>query len=193
MHNRPSVPTRKGGTPFARGTVTVIGAHSMLLKLPIKMSAGLGLSLIDRAVKESFAVRCSKSDLELVRDYFTNLGLLHCLYCGNDNPTRWDHLHAVTRGGDTVPGNLVPACQRCDDSKQDIDVDEWAMGKSKHRPNLDRLPHIQAVIAAYQAHFSHSPANFQSKLSPEQQAKYARFRKEIDGLRAHLQAEGLLK
>jgi hypothetical protein len=171
----------------------IVWAHSMLLKLPIKMSAGLGLSLIDRAVKESFAARCSKSDLELVRDYFTKLGPLRCLYCGNDNPIRWDHFHAVSRGGDTVPGNLVPACQRCDDSKQDKDVDEWVMGKSRHRPSADRLPHIQAVIAAYQAYFAHSPADFQSKLSPEQQAKYARFRSEIDGLRAHLQAEGLLK
>lgn len=165
----------------------------MLPKLPIKISAGLGLSMIDRAVKESFAARCSKPDLELIRDYFIGLGPLQCLYCGNDTPTRWDHLHAVSRGGDTVPGNLVPSCQRCDDSKQDKDVDEWVMGKSQYRPSPDRLPHIQSVIAAYQTHFSHSSEEFESKLSPEQRAKYTRFRKEIDALRTHLQAEGLLK
>ena len=165
----------------------------MLHKLPIKISAGLGLSLLDRAVKESFAARCSKTDLELIRDYFFGFGQLQCVYCGNDNPTRWDHLHAVSRGGDTVPGNLVPACQRCDDSKQDKDVDEWVMGKSKHRPSADRLPQIQSAIAAYQAHFSHLPAAFESKLSPEQLAKYERFCKEIDGVRTHLQSEGLLR
>lgn len=165
----------------------------MLLKLPIKMSAGLGLSLIDRAVKESFAARCSSADLDRVREYFSNLGPLQCMYCGSGNPTRWDHLHAVSRGGDTVPGNLVPACQRCDDSKQAKDIEEWANGKSKHRPSLDRLPQIQAAITAYQAHFSHLPSDFESKLSAEQHAKYLRFRKEIDSLRAHLRSEGLLK
>jgi hypothetical protein len=165
----------------------------MLLKLPIKMSAGLGLSLLDRAVKESFADRCAKGDLERVRSYFLGLGAFRCLYCGSDKPSRWDHLHAVSRGGDTVPGNLVPACQRCDDSKQDKDVEEWAQGKSKHRPNLDALPRIQEEIRAYQAHFAHGPREFEAKLSDVQLAKYRRFRKEIDALRIHLQAEGLLK
>jgi hypothetical protein len=165
----------------------------VLLKLPIKMSAGLGLSLIDRAVKESFAARCRKSDLELVRKYFSSLGSLQCIYCGSDNPARWDHLHAVSRGGDTVPGNLVPACQRCDDSKQDKGVEEWVKGKSKHRPSIERLPKIQAAIAAYQAQFSYSPTEFEQKLSPDQHAKYLRFRREIDALRAHLQEDGLLK
>ena len=165
----------------------------MLLKLPIKMSAGLGLSLIDRAVKEYFAARCSSADLDGVREYFSSLGPLQCIYCGSDNPIRWDHLHSVSRGGDTVPGNLVPACQRCDDSKQNKDIEEWANGKSKYRPSLDRLPQIKAAIAAYQARFSHLPSEFASKLSPDQHAKYSRFRKEIDSLRAHLQSEGLLR
>jgi 5-methylcytosine-specific restriction endonuclease McrA len=165
----------------------------VLLKLPIKMSAGLGLSLVDRAVKESFAVRCKQEDLERIRHYFLGLGALRCLYCGSGNPDRWDHLHAVSRGGDTVPGNLVPACQRCDDSKQDKDVDEWAKGQSKHRPPLEYLPRIQAEVRAYQAHFSHEPREFEEKLSADELAKYKRFRREIDALRAHLKAEGLLK
>ena len=165
----------------------------MLLKLPIKMSAGLGLSLLDRAVKEFFAERCTKDDLELIRQYFLRAGPLRCLYCASENPSRWDHLHAVSRGGDTIPGNLVPACQRCDDSKQGKDVEEWVRGKSNHRPALDALPRIQAEIRAYQAHFSHAPREFDLKLSDSQRAKYIRFRKEIDNLRAHLQSEGLLK
>lgn len=165
----------------------------MLDKLPIKMSAGLGLSLLDRAVKEFFAERCTKADLERVRQYFLSAGAFRCLYCGSDKPSRWDHLHAVSRGGDTIPGNLVPACQRCDDSKQDKGVEEWVRGKSKHRPSLDALPRIQAETKAYQAHFSHEPKEFDVKLSDVQRAKYLRFRKEIDALRAHLQSEGLLK
>lgn len=170
-----------------------VGHHSVLLKLPIKMSAGLGLSLIDRAVKESFASRCTKDDLERIRQYFLSKGAFRCLYCGSENPTRWDHLHAVSRGGDTVPGNLVPACQRCDDSKQDKDVNEWAKGKAKYRPPLEDLARIEAEIRAYQSHFSHESKEFEAKLSAGDLAKYKRFRQEIEVLREHLKTEGLLK
>lgn len=162
-------------------------------KLPIKMSPGLGLSMLDRAIKESFAERCSLGDLEKVRQYFSQNGGLRCIYCQAKNPMRWDHLHAVSRGGDTVPGNLVPACQRCDDSKQDKDIDEWVAGKSKHRPKADSLARIQAEVKAYQAHFSYGPREFDAKLSVVQRATYDRFRKELGSLRAHLQQEGLLK
>ena len=165
----------------------------MLLKLPTKISAGLGLSMIDRAVKESFAARCRTVDLESIREYFLNTGPLQCVYCGSDSPTRWDHLHAVSRGGDTVPGNLVPACSRCDDSKQDRDIDEWVRGTSPYRPSAERLDAIQHLVSAYRAHFQYSPAELENKLTPDQRAKYMRFRTEIDTLRAHLQAEGLLK
>lgn len=162
-------------------------------KLPIKMSPGLGLSILDRTIKESFAVRCGPGDLEKVRQYFLLNGGLRCIYCLTDHPTRWDHLHAVSRGGDTAPGNLVPACQRCDDSKQDKDIDEWVSGKSKHRPKADSLVRIQAEVKAYQDHFSYKPREFDSKLTNVQRATYARFRKEVESLRAHLQKEGLLK
>ncbi|PKO69052.1 MAG: hypothetical protein CVU22_06550 [Betaproteobacteria bacterium HGW-Betaproteobacteria-16] len=157
------------------------------------MSAGLGLSLIDRAVKESFAARCTNEDLERIRQYFLSQGAFRCLYCGSENPSRWDHLHAVSRGGDTVPGNLVPACQRCDDSKQDKDLAEWVNGKAKHRPPLAALPRIEAEVRRYQSHFEHEPRDFEAKLSIEDLAKYKRFRQEIEALRMHLKTEGLLK
>lgn len=149
--------------------------------------------MLDRAIKESFAVRCGALELEQVRQYFSNNGGLRCLYCEAESPTRWDHLHAVSRGGDTVPGNLVPACQRCDDSKQDKDIDEWVLGKSRHRPTLGSLARIQAEIEAYQTHFAYVPKEFDLKLNDMQRARYARFRKELESLRIHLQKEGLLK
>ncbi|MGO9443984.1 MAG: HNH endonuclease [Thiobacillaceae bacterium] len=149
--------------------------------------------MLDRAVKESFAGRCSLGDLEKVRQYFLQNGGLRCIYCQADNPSRWDHLHAVSRGGDTVPGNLVPACQRCDDSKQDKDIEEWVAGKSKHRPDVNSFVRIQAAVKAYQDHFSYAPREFNEKLNEAQLATYDRFRRELQSLRAHLKKEGLLK
>lgn len=164
-----------------------------LSKLPIKMSAGLGLSMIDRAVKESFTSRCATADLTKLRAYFESTGGINCFYCEASEPSRWDHLHAVSRGGDTMPGNLVPACARCDDSKQDRDVDEWVKSNSKYRPLLDCLAGLQKKIAAYQEHFSYVPVEFEQRLSPEQLARYRRFKNEIDALRRLLEYEGLLR
>lgn len=165
-----------------------------LSKLPIKMSAGLGLSMIDRAVKEAFAsARCLKADLGQLRDFFAIDGDLRCFYCEAVEPTRWDHLHAVSRGGETLLGNLVPACARCDDSKQNRDVDEWVASKSKHRSSLERLPVLQARIAAYQQHFGYVPVEFEQRLSPEQLRRYRRFREQITAFRRYLEEEGLLQ
>jgi len=164
-----------------------------LRKLPIRVSAGLGLSLIDRAVKEAFAARCTFADLDQVHSYFELDGDIRCFYCDANEPSRWDHLHAVTRGGDTVPGNLVPACGRCDDSKQDRDIEEWVHSNGPHRPPIERLSSLQTKISLYRERFSYKAQVFEARLSPEQAAQYRRFRAEIDSLRWHLESEGLLK
>lgn len=157
------------------------------------MSAGFGLSMIDRAVKESFASRCRAADLASLRDYFAGDGSLTCFYCGAPGPSRWDHLHPVSRGGDTVPGNLVPACGRCDDSKQARTVEEWVASRSPHRPPVERLAALLAGIEHYRQRFPYEPRGFDEKLSPQQREDYRRFREEIDALRTHLEQAGLLK
>lgn len=166
---------------------------SRLKKLPIKISAGLGLSMIDRAVKERLLPsRCTSADLAGIQAYFEANGGDRCFYCDAQEPTRWDHLHAVSKGGDTMPGNLVPACARCDDSKQDRDVHEWVASTSPYRPAPERLGALQQKIEAYRQHFSYTPVEFSQRLSPAQRETYARFRAEMDVLRRHLEAEGLI-
>lgn len=54
-----------------------------------------------------------------------------CAYCGC-TPRRGkvftkDHIHPVSKGGKTHYANIVPACQRCNSSKQDNDIKEWYM------------------------------------------------------------------
>jgi hypothetical protein len=162
-------------------------------RLPIKISAGLGLSMIDRSVKEMHATRCTRAELQTIRQYFQNNGGLKCIYCGSEEPTRWDHLHPVSRGGDTVTGNLVPACGRCDDSKQDREVEEWVQGTSPHRPAHAELARIQADILRYRGQFHYEPVEFEAKLSEEQKKTYREFQRELKVLRTHLQSAGLLR
>jgi len=52
-----------------------------------------------------------------------------CAYCVTEPATTFDHIIPVARGGQTVPGNIVPACGSCNSSKRQRDVFEWAASK----------------------------------------------------------------
>lgn len=58
--------------------------------------------------------------MELLNEDFGGL----CAYCPAP-ATTWDHIVAVSKGGRTVPGNIVPACVSCNSRKKDRDVDEF--------------------------------------------------------------------
>jgi len=47
-----------------------------------------------------------------------------CAYCGAP-ATTWDHIKPISKGGQTIPGNIVPACQSCNSSKKDKNVWNW--------------------------------------------------------------------
>jgi hypothetical protein len=161
-------------------------------KLPRKISAGLGLSLIDRAVKEFFADR-RREDLQAAAQYFTDAGVPRCIYCNASDPSRWDHFHPVTKGGDTIIGNLVPACQRCDDSKQDRTLEEWVNSRSKHRPQKEQLEDIQSKLREYQLKHPYQPRLFDEKLSQEQKDTYRRVQQSLGELRRVLEEAGVIQ
>ena len=48
-----------------------------------------------------------------------------CAYCGNSGSIHIDHVKPLARGGLHVPKNLVPACQRCNLSKNDSFLEDW--------------------------------------------------------------------
>ena len=82
-----------------------------------------------------------------------------CSFCGSSEAPRNDHLVPVIKLGDFIPGNVVPACQRCDDSKGGRDFREWmrsgaypgslpsrGMAKSEIE---SRIHHIESFIGDY--------------------------------------------
>ena len=48
-----------------------------------------------------------------------------CAYCGGDGPFHIDHVEPLVSGGLHTPANLVPACARCNCSKNDRPVEAW--------------------------------------------------------------------
>ena len=162
-------------------------------KLPNKTYPALGLSLLDRSIKEYYSNRCSKDELQEIREYFLQNGGLSCIYCGSHDATRWDHLTPVSQGGDTVKGNLVPACSSCDDSKQDRSVEEWLDSGSKKAPGDVFRDKIIQKVSRYRSQFSYEPpVSFVSKLAAEELVIYRRFQTRINELRASLIADGII-
>jgi 5-methylcytosine-specific restriction endonuclease McrA len=58
-----------------------------------------------------------------------------CAYCGAATGAT-DHVRPVTREGLHLPTNLVPACRRCNVSKRDRTLDEWAAWLDPSDPRL---------------------------------------------------------
>lgn len=58
-----------------------------------------------------------------------------CAYC-LQNANSWDHIVPISKGGRTTPGNIVPACTKCNSSKKNQDVFEW-MNKKGINPHSE--------------------------------------------------------
>jgi 5-methylcytosine-specific restriction endonuclease McrA len=48
-----------------------------------------------------------------------------CAYCGGNGPLHLDHVEPLARDGRHTPGNLVPACGRCNLSKGAKPIESW--------------------------------------------------------------------
>lgn len=95
-----------------------------------------------------------------------------CIFCGSPGTAANrgivpDHLIPVTRFGELVLGNTVPACQACNDSR----------GEKDWRPFLrSRFPgDAEAQITTVEAHlqrYNYHPSSLEAALSPEEQVTY---------------------
>ena len=166
-------------------------------KAPTKMSASRALYTLDRAMKERLLDRdFGTQHLRRAVDYFARVGIEGCIYCGNNLVERWDHLVPVSAGGGTVVGNMVPACQPCDDSKGGKDYRVWLGGPAKKNPARGK-PELYAAVAAraeaYQKHFGFvAPADFRAALDATQLAQYEAFLRVVSDFRTQLAQFGLV-
>ncbi len=71
-----------------------------------------------------------------------------CAYCGRMGvPLEKDHIWPVSKGGISVPQNIVPACHECNQAKGSMSTGEW-LGR------LDRFQRMRffagiAAMASY--------------------------------------------
>lgn len=167
-----------------------------MTKAPTKITAARALYMLDRAMRERLLDRAFRIEhLLRAAEYFQQASVEGCIYCGSSQVERWDHLVSVRDGGATVLGNMVPACQPCDDSKGRKDYRAWLSGRAPRNPARDNSSAHQEIIRrveAYQQHFAYAPpADFISALTPEQHAQYSAFADLVTSFRSQLTAFGL--
>jgi hypothetical protein len=76
---------------------------------------------------------CPKSHDKRWRRSLHMLTGRRCLYCG-DNSQSIDHVRPLSRGGQSVTENCVPACLSCNGKKGDSDVFLWYRSQSFYDP-----------------------------------------------------------
>jgi len=83
-------------------------------------------SILENALETDYTTE----DYEAALEFFGG-----CAFCGAKQAPRKDHLVPVIQCGDFIRCNVVPACQKCDDSKGQKEYHEW-MRNSNSRCSL---------------------------------------------------------
>lgn len=152
---------------------------------PQRTTPGFSFSMVQRCLRDCIAERqFGQAEMKEAVAFF---GAAECVYCGAAPIQRWDHLVAVSKGGDTVLGNVVPACARCDDSKRDMPYAEWALGDAPRSPRSRGVPDIERRlkrIEAYAVHYEYLPALPAERLSEAEMEQWQRIQEDLGRLRA---------
>jgi hypothetical protein len=155
------------------------------------MTTGFGFVTLGRCIRETFTTwNFGAEQREQVLRELCPAGP-ECVYCGSPDVGRWDHLYPVAEGGDTVIGNMVPACPRRDDSKGQRPYRQWMLGDARYSPKTRGVPDLEARLAridAYVAAHAYRPVPVEERLTPEEAAELARLREAMALLRRDLDA-----
>jgi hypothetical protein len=161
-----------------------------LPKVPQRITTGFSFSNVERAIQEGFARRqFGKAEMEQVLAFFG--APPQCVYCGSPDVRRWDHVVPVREGGETVLGNVVPACARCDDSKQHRPFAEWMQGDAPLSPKNRGVENIEKRIKrikAYAKKFEYAHSYMEDRLTGEEKERLKTIRATLAKARDDLDA-----
>ena len=83
----------------------------------------------------------SLDEWEQTKAYFGN----RCAYCGvSSDVLSQDHFIPLSKGGSYTKDNIIPACIRCNSSKNNTDFKEWFTKQEFY--NFDRLQKIEDYL-----------------------------------------------
>ena len=165
--------------------------ETKLPRVPQRTTPGFAFPPLERALQDCLARRkFGQKETEVVIDFFGSKPP-QCVYCGNSEVQRWDHIVPISRGGETVLGNMVPACQVCDDSKGARLFEDWIMSDAPRSP---KSRGIQAAdrrldrIKKYMQHFSYEPESLRDRLDDPEWERLNSIRSKLQDLRKEVDA-----
>ncbi len=159
-----------------------------LPKTPGRTTAAFGFSYVERTLKDCLGQRLfNKKEKDQVLEFFRQWEPQpSCAFCGSPEVMRWDDLIPVIKDGETVLGNMVLACARCDNSKGKRLFDEWMSStlpkspSSQGTPNVkDRIKHIEA----YTTTFGYICKPLNQRLTRTEQERRTDLLRRLNGLR----------
>lgn len=74
-----------------------------------------------RALRRNLEVAFTQKQWTECVTHFNN----ECAYCGNAGKLTQEHFIPLVKGGEYTINNIIPACGKCNSSKQEIDFFEW--------------------------------------------------------------------
>ncbi len=162
-----------------------------LPKVPQRTTPGFSFSIVERALFECIAVRrFGKAQIAEVLSYFGE-DPPTCVFCGTATIERWDHLVPIFKGGDTMLGNIVPSCARCDDSKRDLPFDGWALSSAPNSPRTRGVADVNrrlARIREYMAKYEYRPRRPEERLAEAELRQFEVLRGDLRKLRRDFDA-----
>lgn len=165
-------------------------AHN-IPKSPQRITTGFSFSNVERSLQEGLGERQfgKKEQLMVIRFFGENP--LRCVYCGSTEVKRWDHLVSVSQGGETLVGNMVPACSPCDDSKQHQAFDEWMRSDKARSPKtlgVKDLSERIKILNAYVKHYGYVATKLEDRLVNGELTELRRIRTTLGKVRKEIEA-----
>lgn len=162
-----------------------------LPRVPQRTTPGFAFSIVNRVLQDCLGRRqFGQKEIKEVLEFF-RAGQPECVFCESKEVKRWDHLIPIVRGGETVLGNMVPACASCDDSKRDLPFEEWMIsdigGSPKSRGIKDIGQRVKR-IKAYMQHFDYAPRSLEEHLSKNELKRLKTIHSKIQELREDIEA-----
>jgi hypothetical protein len=159
--------------------------------VPQRSTPSFAFSELVRALNDCLAPRqFGQAEMQRTLQFF-KMSEPECVYCGSREVHRWDHVVAISQGGETVLGNMVPACARCDDSKRDVPYEAWMSSSAAGSPKSRGVGDIAERISRIQAcarHFDYTVCPLEQRLSEQENERLAQIRSRLAELRQEIDA-----
>lgn len=164
-----------------------------LPKTPQRTTPGFAFSMMERVLKDCLARRrFGQAEKKQVLEFFgLSMESPKCVFCGSSDVKRWDHLVPIKEGGETVLGNMVPACEQCDDAMRGEPFNEWMLSDDRYSPTSLGIKGVNQRIKRikeYSRYFNYIPLSLEERLNEDELERLAVIRAKLQEIRSEIDA-----